>query len=142
MKIKSGFRESFSIQNSENSVKSLYLFDTVKAMFSLDRFVIECPKVENTFQAIARDEYRLFYKPKFFNRGINERWFRGSHSDIGGGYTDSKLSNITLEWMIKESQNLGISFIPHTLETDESSPIHNSYTFPFNLIPKYYRKQK
>jgi hypothetical protein len=30
-------------------------------------------------------------------------WFPGSHSDVGGSYDDPILSDVTLEWMVRES---------------------------------------
>lgn len=33
---------------------------------------------------------------------INEVWFSGAHSDVGGGYSDSLLSGVSLNWMIDQ----------------------------------------
>ena len=45
-------------------------------------------------------------KPKW----IDQVWFAGNHSDIGGSYPEdeSRLSDITLQWMIKQNEE-----IPH-----------------------------
>lgn len=45
-------------------------------------------------------------------------WFAGNHSDIGGSYpeVESRLSDITLDWMIKETQSL-----PHPLLLNSSA---------------------
>lgn len=40
-----------------------------------------------------------------------ERWFAGVHSDVGGGYYENGLSNIALEWMVKEAGGSGLGFI-------------------------------
>jgi hypothetical protein len=44
-------------------------------------------------------------------------WFAGCHSDIGGSYAEdeSRLSDVTLQWMIKEVQAA-----PHPLILDET----------------------
>jgi hypothetical protein len=36
---------------------------------------------------------------------LDQKWFAGNHSDIGGSYaeTESRLSDISLEWMIREA---------------------------------------
>lgn len=34
------------------------------------------------------------------NTQIHEVWFSGSHSDVGGGYAESNLSGVSLNWMI------------------------------------------
>jgi len=62
--------------------------------------------VENAFQALALDEARAAYRPTLwqklpgFNTNLKQTWFPGVHSDIGGGYADSGLSNNTLAWMM------------------------------------------
>ncbi len=37
---------------------------------------------------------------------IEQTWFAGVHCNIGGGYPDSRLSDITLVWMIARLQAL------------------------------------
>jgi uncharacterized protein (DUF2235 family) len=39
-------------------------------------------------------------------------WFAGSHSNVGGGYPDDRLSHIPLCWMIAEAAECGLSFKP------------------------------
>jgi len=41
-----------------------------------------------------------------------QKWFAGNHSDIGGSYpeTESRLSDIALEWMAKEAEKYGMIF--------------------------------
>src|SRR5262249_6133187 len=41
-------------------------------------------------------------------------WFPGVHSDVGGGYEDSRLSDLALEWMIQEA-----TAISDPLQVDE-----------------------
>ena len=36
---------------------------------------------------------------------VNEVWFSGSHSDVGGGYDNSELSGVSLNWMIYQLQD-------------------------------------
>ncbi len=49
--------------------------------------------------------------------GLVQLWFAGNHSDIGGSYpeNESRLSDITLEWMLSEARSL-----PHPLIVNES----------------------
>jgi hypothetical protein len=63
--------------------------------------------VENAFQALALDEHRAPFAPALWEKGPdNERtnlkqvWFPGVHSNVGGGYDDQDLANITLAWMM------------------------------------------
>ncbi|MDH5479537.1 MAG: DUF2235 domain-containing protein [Nitrosomonas sp.] len=80
---------------------------------------------ENTrrcFHAIALDERRKTFplthliQDKFTGRAsmdISEVWFRGFHSDIGGGNENEALSSIPLVWMFKRALDAGIN-IPAT----------------------------
>lgn len=41
---------------------------------------------------------------------IEQRWFRGTHAGVGGGYADEALSNIPLLWMIERASSKGLLF--------------------------------
>lgn len=67
--------------------------------------------------AVAIDERRCFYRQNLWpaaNAGqdLQQFWFAGVHSDIGGGYREeeSGLSKITLQWMIEEARQAGLLF--------------------------------
>lgn len=36
---------------------------------------------------------------------INEVWFSGAHSDVGGGYDDTTIDGVSLNWMLNELKN-------------------------------------
>jgi uncharacterized protein (DUF2235 family) len=66
--------------------------------------------VEYARQALSIDEERKSFLPVLWNtieNGSDKRmkqvWFAGVHTDVGGGYQEEDLSNITLQWMIKEA---------------------------------------
>ena len=48
-------------------------------------------------------------------RGIHEVWFRGYHSDVGGGNDNEGLSNIPLVWMFRRANGMGSLTIPAKL---------------------------
>jgi uncharacterized protein (DUF2235 family) len=65
-------------------------------------------------QAQSIDENRQIFAPEIWDdseespeakaRGrIKQVWFPGVHSDIGGGYPETGLSDLALEWMINEA---------------------------------------
>jgi len=65
-------------------------------------------------QALSIDETRQIFAPEIWDeseespeakaRGrIKQVWFPGVHSDIGGGYRETGLSDLALEWMVKEA---------------------------------------
>ncbi|MEZ4452607.1 MAG: DUF2235 domain-containing protein [Nannocystaceae bacterium] len=62
-------------------------------------------RVEHAFHALAIDEHRPDYPATLWEiepddpRDLQQVWFVGAHSDVGGGYADGRLADITLEWM-------------------------------------------
>ncbi|KAI9889680.1 MAG: hypothetical protein M1814_005081 [Vezdaea aestivalis] len=64
--------------------------------------------IENAFQALALDERREPFAPAIWEKKRNsptflkQVWFPGVHSNIGGGYDDQELANLTLAWMMSE----------------------------------------
>ena len=70
---------------------------------------LELPKqnVDYAFHALALDERR----PSFIAtrvRGACEVWFRGVHSDVGGGNGNRGLNDITLRWMMRKAKSAGL----------------------------------
>ncbi|MCJ1309426.1 hypothetical protein MMC25_003085 [Agyrium rufum] len=64
--------------------------------------------IENAFQALALDEERASFSPAVWEKPVGNRtnlrqvWFPGVHSNVGGGYDDQELADITLAWMIAQ----------------------------------------
>ena len=59
------------------------------------------------FHAMALDERR----PSFVQTrlpGAVEVWFRGVHSDVGGGDGNSGLNDISLKWMMRKAKSAGL----------------------------------
>ena len=70
--------------------------------------------IEVGLHAVAVDEHRRPFVPTFWTipkgeepKGhVEQTWFAGAHSNVGGGYTDSGLSDQALIWMIARVQAL------------------------------------
>lgn len=64
--------------------------------------------IENAFQALALDERRTSFSPALWEKVGDNRtrlrqvWFPGVHSNVGGGYNDQELANLTLAWMMSQ----------------------------------------
>lgn len=64
--------------------------------------------IENAFQALALDERRYAFQPTLWEKfegnttKLRQVWFPGAHSNVGGGYDDQQIANITLAWMIAQ----------------------------------------
>jgi uncharacterized protein (DUF2235 family) len=111
--------------------------------------------VEYARQALSIDEERKSFLPVLWNtieNGLDKRmkqvWFAGVHTDVGGGYQEEDLSNITLQWMIKEAtaKNLIIyQKSPAYIKLINSSPdidgmMHNEQKeFPGKLMKRMKR---
>ncbi len=64
--------------------------------------------------ALAIDEYRDEFVPTLWtgsapqNSTIEQVWFCGCHSDVGGGYQDRRMANIPLRWMALRAESQGL----------------------------------
>ena len=72
--------------------------------------------VESAYHALAVDEFRLPFMPTLMTRNaqdkqanFEQKWFPGVHSDIGGGYPNTGLSDLALEWMADKAGKHGLS---------------------------------
>ncbi len=73
--------------------------------------------VDNAFQALAIDERRRAFEPCIWKKQegvycqrLEQVWFSGVHSNIGGGYRDTGLSDIALQWMMDRAGECGLGF--------------------------------
>jgi uncharacterized protein (DUF2235 family) len=67
------------------------------------------------FQALAIDENRKVFAPVPWDESeahpgqrIDQVWFSGAHSDVGGGYPERGLSDVALAWMIAKCAQPGV----------------------------------
>jgi len=67
------------------------------------------PRVENAFHALALDEQRGPFTPTLWKKteetkgsNLKQCWFPGVHTNIGGGYDDQEIADMTLAWMIQQ----------------------------------------
>lgn len=89
---------------------------------TLSRYVL------NAYHALAIDERRRPFRPTLWERTaptpgqtLEQVWFSGVHSDIGGGYSDTGLSEIALLWMAEKARGCGLVFKPdHLVVTDKA----------------------
>jgi hypothetical protein len=64
-------------------------------------------------QALAIDERRTDFRPEIWRgahvgQSVEQRWFPGVHTSIGGGYADDGLANGALRWMIDAAKAEGL----------------------------------
>ncbi|HEX7788362.1 MAG TPA: DUF2235 domain-containing protein [Methylomirabilota bacterium] len=78
--------------------------------------------VENAVQALAVDEKRGPYVPAVWTQAADaavlagqtvlQVWFPGVHSDIGGGYHDKGIGDITWDFMMRQAAERGLVLDP------------------------------
>ncbi|KAI1212875.1 uncharacterized protein F4807DRAFT_303343 [Annulohypoxylon truncatum] len=81
-------------------------------------------KIEHGFHALALDETRGPFSPTLWERqpeyrdtsDLRQVWFPGSHGNVGGGWKDQGVANITLAWMMDQLSSIGCEFVPDALE--------------------------
>lgn len=84
--------------------------------------------------AVAMDEKRQSFTPTFWTKvedhpDVKQIWFPGVHSDVGGGYVETGLSDSACEWMALEAQACGLTLRKEGLEQlapDARGVLHNS----------------
>ena len=81
------------------------------------------PIIRCAYHLVSIDENRLAFRPTLMNHEpkVNEIWFPGVHSDVGGGYNLDGLSDISLEFMMDRASEYGLSFYG----TAQDIPIEN-----------------
>lgn len=91
--------------------------------------------VQHAYQALAIDDCRKVFHPVLWNAGIlpeqsmKQVWFCGMHTDVGGGYRESGLSDIPLVWMVNHAVHHGLKIYPgHDIyiEEDADGFMHDS----------------
>jgi len=104
--------------------------------------------VQNAYHALAIDERRAPFVPTLWldrpkpGQTVEQVWFCGAHSDVGGGYPAAGLSDIALAWMLGKAEASGLKLDPtartvHTLAPEPTAMLHNSktglYSFTFGV---------
>ena len=71
--------------------------------------------VDEACHAVAVDERRRAYVATMWDerstkgRKVEQRWFVGAHSNVGGGYVDRRLSDEPLLWMLEKARAAGLA---------------------------------
>lgn len=95
------------------------------------------PKIKHGYHALAIDERRaqfpatLWSGPVGQNQTLEQVWFTGAHSDVGGGEPSdgagtTALSDIPLSWMMGKAADAGLVFDP-TVQALYTCPLNPEY---------------
>jgi uncharacterized protein (DUF2235 family) len=152
-KLAASFKENFS---REVPIHFLGVWDTVKAVFTgrlrkgyfRDNHLAD--NVRHACQALSIDEERGLFRPVLWDQHdparqtLDQVWFAGVHSDVGGSYAEAGLSNITLQWMFRQGLARGLRLKPGTLDNPNFQPnpgdvLHRSRVQGWRLLPRHER---
>ena len=114
-------------------VEMLGVWDTVKTTTDEDFNDNKLPKcVVAGYHAISIDEKRKFFPELQWDAEarVRQTWFPGVHSDVGGGYSESGLSDIALQWMIDHACKHGLKIKARAMKELKKDPcgvLHDSF---------------
>jgi hypothetical protein len=108
--------------------------------------------VDNAFQALAVDEHRKPFTPAIWQQQpgaaqagqrLEQVWFAGVHSDVGGGYPQTGLSDIALAWMTARATECGLALdfdaVNIHLAPQPNGPMHDSMTWYYRMFGELVR---
>jgi len=110
--------------------------------------------IDYAYHAMALDETRRLFQPTLwevaqntnnpeFKQEVEQVWFPGVHSNVGGGYADTGLSDIALLWMIEKAQGTGLgfkeSYLNEKIKPSAKGTIRKSTTGIFAILSKKLR---
>lgn len=88
--------------------------------------------------ALAIDESRHDFRPEIWHPNgtgarLEQRWFAGVHSNVGGGLIDDSLANCALRWITDEAEKCGLAvdrpYLSFFREYPQGSPSSKSMGF-------------
>jgi hypothetical protein len=94
--------------------------------------------VKCAYHALSLDDERRTFHPILWDESdpgerkrIQQVWFPGVHSNVGGGYPKDGLAYVSLEWMVTKANKLGLRFLDADLseikqQADAHDEIYNS----------------
>ena len=74
------------------------------------------PLVQEACHALSIDDERASFTPLLWNERedetrIEQVWFAGAHSNVGGGYPKQGMSLVVLDWMMERAERAGVRFV-------------------------------
>ena len=113
------------------------------------------PSVNHAYQALAIDDDRKWFHPTIWHscprddQTIEQVWFSGAHTDVGGGFKEPGLSDIALEWMVQKAVSHGarlyfrnIEYWNFCIAPDSTDKVHPPRIPMLGMQLKYPTKQR
>ena len=130
------------------NVRFVGLFDTVPSFGipgnNIDLgWKLELPHtVEHCSHAMALHETRYNFPLHRLDPSpvLNETWFRGVHSDVGGGNGNSGLSSISLDWMFRAAHGRGMRLRTFNVVSNRARVKPECAVSPLRLTTNLHRR--
>lgn len=107
--------------------------------------------IRAAYHAVAIDEFRVPFQPTLWEQPsaqaaagqiLKQVWFAGAHTNVGGGYDDAGLSDITLHWMVEQAQQHGLRFSPAAVARLYPDPLGELRDSRAGLVNKVLYRRK
>jgi uncharacterized protein (DUF2235 family) len=104
--------------------------------------------IANAYHALAIDERRKPFKPTLWEKPVGwtgqleQAWFPGVHSNVGGGYAPDGLANEALHWIVEKAEALDLEvdsrYLGH-FRPCFNSVLHDSMSLKYKVFGEYQR---
>lgn len=101
--------------------------------------------IQHAYHALAIDDERQTFHPlvwdeRNFNNIVEQVWFAGVHSNVGGGYPRTGMSDVALVWMLEKAMAHGLVVYDDVLTSyRESANIYDKLYDSRDGVALYYR---
>jgi uncharacterized protein (DUF2235 family) len=151
------FRKDYAVADVSR-IHFIGVFDTVGALgipapflgtLGTDRYLFHDTEpsgiIDHARHAVSIDENRQDFEPALWTPkpgvDLQQVWFAGVHTDIGGGYPDRALGDLAGEWMAREAVACGLGLEPHfcqRLKPSHAGRQHNEYKGFYRAMRRRY----
>jgi uncharacterized protein (DUF2235 family) len=112
-------------------------------------------RIENAFHALAIDERRRPFAPTLWelpeedlqkapHQRVEQVWFAGVHSNVGGGYPDCGLSDVAFLWMMERAASCGLAFdekfVQAAIRAAVDGELYDSFSTAFRAFGPHVRE--
>jgi uncharacterized protein (DUF2235 family) len=157
------FRESFCHPEGETAITFLGVWDTVGSLGVPFRLLgrrnkyrfhdVELGRhVQNAYHAVSIDERRVFFRPSLWvknkrntHQKLEQVWFNGCHSDVGGGYPNYLASVLPMFYLQSRAEDHGVTFSDKPSAEERAKSVfadtHDSKKSKifYRALPDYFR---
>jgi uncharacterized protein (DUF2235 family) len=147
---KEGVRLDGKVLDAKPAIRFVGLFDVVAAFgvanlgllfteFNPLHHLTLPDNVENCYHAMSLDERRTSFENQRVERAY-EVWFRGVHSDIGGGNDNPFFEYVTLRWMFRKAMLCGLPIVDANIDDSKIHPELAIKPNDLSKVSKFWRQ--